>query len=151
MLQTRPAFQMTLTVPQIQDLGSTPLGGRRIATVTGGHFEGERLRGKVLGSPAGDWLLQRNDGVLCLDVRLTLQTDDGALIFMAYKGMRHGPADVLERLGRGEAVDPASYYMRATPVFETASAPHAWLNRAVFVSMGRREAAGPVYDVFEVL
>jgi Protein of unknown function (DUF3237) len=151
MLNTRHAFEMTLTVPQIQDLGTTPLGGRKIAAVTGGHFAGERICGRVLGAPAGDWLLMRNDGVLCLDVRLTLQADDGALIFMSYKGMRHGPTEVLERLGRGEDVDPASYYMRAAPVFETAAPQHAWLNRALFVAMGRRVAAGPIYDIQEIL
>jgi hypothetical protein len=151
MLQTRLAFEMTLIVPHILDLGATPHGGRKIATVTGGHFVGDRLHGQVLPAPAGDWLLLRNDGVLCLDVRLTLQTDDGALIFMAYKGMRHGPAEVLDRLARGEAVDSASYYMRAAPVFETASPHYAWLNKALFVATGRREATGPVYVIHEIL
>jgi Protein of unknown function (DUF3237) len=151
MIQTRPVFQLTLTVPKIEDLGTTPHGVRKIAAVTGGSFVGERLRGTVVSPPGGDWLLLRTDGVLCLDVRLTLKTDDGALIFMHYKGMRHGPADVIERLGKGETVDPALYYMRASPVFETASAQYSWLNRAVFVAIGRREAAGPIYDVHEVL
>ncbi len=151
MIQTRPVFTLTLTVPSIEDLGATPLGVRKIAAVTGGSFEGERLRGTVVSPPGGDWLLLRNDGVLCLDVRLTLKTDDGALIFMSYKGMRHGPKEVIDRLGRGETVDPASYYMRAMPVFETASDKYSWLNRALFVAKGRRIAAGPIYDVFEVL
>jgi len=151
MIQTRPVFQLTLTVPRIEDLGTTPLGVRKIAAVTGGTFEGERLRGTVVSPPCGDWLLLRTDGVLCLDVRLTLKTDDGALVFMHYKGMRHGPKDVIDRLGRGEVVDPAAYYMRATPVFETASDKYSWLNRAVFVAVGRRNAVGPIYDVHEVL
>lgn len=151
MIQTRPAFQLTLTVPGIVDLGATPLGVRKIAAVTGGTFEGDRLRGTVVSPPGGDWLLLRNDGVLCLDVRLTLKTDDGALIFMSYKGLRHGPREVLERLGRGEAVDPSTYYMRVAPVFETASERYSWLNRALFVATGRRDATGPVYDVHEVL
>lgn len=151
MIQSRPVFQLTLNVPKIEDLGLTPYGARKIATVASGSFEGERLRGTVMPSPGGDWLLLRSDGVLCLDVRMTLKTDDGELIYMHYNGMRHGPKDVLDRLGRGEAVDPALYYMRAVPVFETASVKYGWLNRAVFVAMGRRVAAGPIYDVFEVL
>jgi hypothetical protein len=151
MIQTRPLFQLTLSVPTIVDLGNTPLGGRKIATVTGGTFEGDRLRGTVQASPGGDWLLMRQDGVLTLDVRLTLQTDDGALIYMRYNGMRHGPADVMARVNRGEAVDPSSYYFRATPTFETAAPAYAWLNRLLAVATGERTAAGPVYAVEEVL
>ncbi len=151
MIPSRPVFTLTLTVPSIEDLGATPYGVRKIATVTGGTFVGDRLRGTVVSPPGGDWLLLRNDGVLCLDVRLTLKTDDGALIYMHYKGMRHGPKDVLDRMAKGESVDPTTYYMRAAPEFETAAAQYAWLNRALFVAMGRREAAGPIYEVFEVL
>ena len=151
MIQTRPVFELTLTVPKIEDLGATPLGVRKIATVTSGTFVGERLRGAVMASPGGDWLLLRNDGVLCLDVRLTLKTDDGDLIYMSYKGMRHGPKEVIDRLNKGEAVDPSTYYFRAVPVFETSSVKYGWLNRAVFVATGRRVATGPIYEVHEVL
>jgi hypothetical protein len=151
MIQTRHLFDLTLTVPTIEDLGETPSGLRKIATVAGGSFAGERLRGTVKASPGGDWLLLRSDGVLCLDVRLTLQTDDGALIYMCYRGLRHGPKDVIERLNQGEAVDPALYYFRSVPVFETSSSRYSWLNRAIFVATGRREASGPTYEVHEVL
>jgi hypothetical protein len=151
MLQSRHLFQLSLNVPQIQDLGITPLGARKIATVAGGSFVGDKLRGKVMPSPGGDWLLLRSDGVLCLDVRLTLQTDDGDLIYMRYNGMRHGPKEVIERVNKGEAVDAGLYYFRSVPVFETASVKYAWLNKAVFVGVGRREASGPIYEVFEVL
>lgn len=151
MIQTRPLFQISLSVLKIEDLGATPLGARKIAAVAGGSFKGDRLQGTVVAPPGGDWLLLRNDGVLCLDVRLTLKTDDGALIFMAYKGMRHGPKDVIDRVNKGEAVDPSSYYFRAAPVFETSSEKYGWLNRALFIATGRREATGPIYEVFEVL
>jgi len=151
MIQTRPLFDITLQVPRIVDIGDTPLGRRRIATVTGGEFEGERLRGTVVGAPAGDWLLQRNDGATVLDVRLLLRTDDGEHIYMAYRGLRHGPADVMARLAAGEVVDPASYYFRMVPVFETASKKYEWINRIVAVGTGRREPAGPIYSVEEVL
>jgi hypothetical protein len=151
MIQTRPLFEIRLQVPQILDLGDTPLGRRRIAAVTGGSFEGERLRGEVVGAPAGDWLLQRSDGVLVLDVRLLLRTHDGAHIYMGYRGVRHGPPEVMARLAAGESVDPAAYYFRIVPIFETAAPQYAWINKIVAVGTGRREPTGPVYAVEEVL
>lgn len=151
MIQTRPLFEIQLQVPGIVDLGATPLGRRRIATVTGGEFHGERLRGSVVGTPAGDWLLQRSDGVTVLDVRLLLRTDDGEHIYMSYRGLRHGPADVMARLAAGETVDPATYYFRIAPVFETAAKKYEWLNKVVAIGTGRREATGPIYTVDEVL
>jgi hypothetical protein len=150
-IATRPLFEIRLQVPQVTDIGETPLGRRRIAAVTGGEFQGERLRGTVVGAPGGDWLLQRQDGVTVLDVRILLRTDDGEHIYMAYRGLRHGPAEVMARLAAGEVVDPASYYFRIAPVFETASRKYAWINRIVAVGTGRREPAGPIYSVEEVL
>jgi hypothetical protein len=151
MIQTRHIFQIILTVPNITDLGQTPMGGRKIAQVSAGEFNGERLRGTVLSAPGGDWLLMRPDGVLQLDVRLTLQTDDGHLVYMSYRGIRHGPEDVINKLNNGEQVDPSLYYFRMTPVFETSSEKYGWLNRIIAVATGRRESTGPTYDVFEVL
>jgi len=149
-IRTEPLFQIAITVPEIQEVGDTPLGRRRVALVTGGTFEGERLKGKVLGG-GGDWLLLRRDGVLNLDVRLNLETDDGAVIYMTYRGYRHGPEEVIARVNRGEDVDPAEYYFRTAPTFETADQRYAWLNSVVCVATGRRTPDGPVYDVFEVL
>jgi hypothetical protein len=151
MIQTRHLFTLTAEVPRIVDLGATPYGSRRIASVTGGTFKGERLSGTIQPAPGGDWLLVRPDGATVLDVRLTLETDDQQLIYMTYRGIRHGPAEVMARLSRGEQVDPASYYFRTTPVFETASQKYDWLNRIVSIATGRRESTGPVYEVFEVL
>ncbi len=150
-LRTAHLFTISLEVGETNDLGATPYGNRRIATVTGGRFEGEELRGTVLPSPGGDWLLLRKDGVLMLDVRITLRTHDGALIYMSYRGMRHGPQWVIERLNKGEKVDPSEYYFRSAPLFETASDKYSFLNRIMSVGVGRREPAGPIYDVFQVL
>ena len=145
-------FTLTLTVDsKMADLGETPYGHRRIATVTGGSFEGEEIKGTVLASPGGDWLLLRRDGVLMLDVRLTLKTHDDHLIYMSYRGMRHGPAWVIEQLNKGEKVDPGQYYFRSTPYFETSSQKYRFLNRIVCVATGRRDPTGPVYDVFQIL
>ena len=78
-----------------------------------------------------DWLLLRADGVLELDLRITLETDDHALIYMRFQGLRHGPPEVIAALGRGEVVDPASYYFRTLPRFETSTDRYAFLNRII--------------------
>ena len=151
MIQTRPLFELRLDVPEVMDLGDTPSGRRRVAPVRGGTFAGERLNGEVLEGGAGDWLLQRADGVMLLDVRLLLRTDAGELVSMSYRGVRHGPPEVMARLAAGEPVDPASYYFRMVPVFETAAPRLQWLNRIVAVGTGRREKTGPIYAIEEVL
>jgi hypothetical protein len=149
-IRTTHLFTMSLDVAGMQAIGATPAGNRRIGLVAGGTFEGARLRGKVL--PGGaDWIIVRPDGVTMLDVRLVLETDDGVPIGMTYRGLRHGPAEVIDKLNRGEIVDPATYYFRIAVVLETASVKYAWLNSAFFVGTGDRKPSGPVYDVFEVL
>jgi len=149
-IKTELLFKITLQVPPILDLGETPYGRRRIARVAGGTFEGPKLKGRVLDG-GGDWLLLRRDGVLQLDVRITLETDDQQLIYMTYRGYRHGPKDVIDRVNRGEAVDPSLYYFRVTPYFETGSEKYAWMNGICAVGTGERTAAGPVYTVFQVM
>jgi len=149
-IQTMHLFTIALKVDEIQPLGKTPLGDRRVAVVEGGSFEGLKLKGTVLRG-GSDWIIARPDGALQLDVRLTLKTDDGHLIGMTYRGYRHGPAEVIDRLSRGEKVDPSEYYFRAAPFFETSSEKYGWLNRVVAVATGHRLPTGPVYDVFEVL
>jgi hypothetical protein len=149
-LRTRSLMTLRLRVGPAQLVGRTPTGERRIVPVLDGRFEGERLRGTV--EPGGsDWILVRPDGALQLDVRLALRTDDDHLVAMTYRGIRHGPAAVIERVNRGEPVDPASYYFRTAPLFETASDKYGWLTRIVAVAVGERVAEGPVYHIFEVL
>jgi hypothetical protein len=143
-------FNIAVNLGEIQLLGKTPLGDRRVAVVEGGSFEGPKLKGTIL-KGGSDWLIIRPDGALQLDVRLTLKTDDGDIIGMIYRGYRHGPAPVIDRLNRGENVDPSEYYFRASPFFETSSEKYGWLNRIVAVATGHRLPSGPVYDVFEVL
>ena len=149
-IRTQFLFEVTIDVASPLMVGETPSGDRRIVQITGGHFEGPRLSGIVL--PGGsDWILGRPDGVLALDVRATLQTRDGALINMIYRGVRHGPAEVIDRLNRGEPVDPSEYYFRTAPFFETSAPAYAWLNKIVAIATGRRLPTGPVYKVYEVL
>jgi len=149
-LETEFLFTLTAHVGTPFDVGDLAQGRRRISPIEGGEFEGPRLRGRVL-PVTGDWMLTRPDGVTVIDVRATLQTDDGALIYMRYSGFRHGPREVMEALAKGEAADPSSYYFRITPSFETAADRYSWLNQIVAVGTGRRDPGGPVYDVYEVL
>jgi len=143
-------MMLQVKVAGAQKIGPVPHGTRLTAPITDGHFEGPRLRGKVLPG-GGDWTLLRGDGVLELDLRLTLETDDGALIHMTSFGVRHGPPEVLAALTRGERVDPSTYYFRTTPRFETANPKYAFLNRLLAVSSGDRRAEGPIYTIYEVL
>ncbi len=149
-VRTRPLFALRLDVRPILAVGETPATNRRIGVVYGGRFEGERLSGEVLDGGA-DWQSWRSGGATLLDVRLVLKTDDGELIAMTYQGLRHGPREVIERLGRGEDVDPSSYYFRINPLFETASPTYGWLNRILAIGLGHRFPDGPIYNVFEVL
>lgn len=148
-VQTTPLFVMHLDVKPIVMVGATPGPFRRVGIVPSGTFAGERLSGKVLDG-GNDWQTVRSDGSATLDVRLTLQTDDGTYITMAYRGIRYGATEVMKRLEQGEDVDPASYYFRINPMFEAPAGKYEWLNRIIAVGTGHRFAYGPVYSVFEV-
>jgi len=148
-IETEFLCKLEVTLEPARELGETPLGRRRIIGITGGKFAGPRLSGRVL--PGGaDWQVIRADGVAYLDARYTLETGDGALIYVNNKGYRHGPQEVIARLARGEEVDPALYYMRATPWFETSAPRYAWLNRTICIASGARRAAAVELDFFEV-
>jgi hypothetical protein len=148
--RSRLLMTLQVTVEGAQRIGAVPKGTRATVPISGGTFEGPRLRGKVLPG-GGDWTLLRSDGVLELDLRVTLETDDGALLHMASFGFRHGPPEVLAALGRGEAVDPAAYYFRTTVRFDTANPKYAFMNRLLAASTGDRRATGPIYTIDEIL
>lgn len=149
MIALEPLLCARVTLAAPIELGTTPLGRRRIIGITGGSFSGPRLSGKVI--PGGaDWQVVRADGVADLDARYVLETGDGALIYVENRGLRHGPAEVIARLARGEDVDPALYYMRTAPRFETSDARYSWLNRIVCVGTGARRANAVELEFFEV-
>src|SRR5437762_3272617 len=110
-MDSRLLMTLQVAVVGVQKIGAVPHGTRVTAPIASGHFEGPRLRGKALPG-GGDWTLLRGDGVLELDLRLTLETDDGALIHMTSLGLRHGPPDVMAPLERGATVGPATYGLR---------------------------------------
>jgi Protein of unknown function (DUF3237) len=142
-------FNIALEVPVLA-LGETPYGERRVARFAGGSFDGPKLRGAVLPG-GGGWMLLRRDGVLDIEVWIVLETDDEQLIYMHWKGFRHGPKDVIDRLNRGETVDPSSYYFRTTPYFETSSEKYSWLNRICSIATSSRVGDRRGFDVYRVL
>lgn len=151
MPELRSEFLMRLSAdpedPQV--LGDTPLGTRRIMYMKHGSFSGPRLEGQVLPG-GGDWVLLRRDGVAELDIRLTLRTDDGELIYVSGDGIFDIAPDVRQRILNGEDVNPSEYYFRTTLAFETGSARYRWLNRIVAAGVGRRTPAGMVSEVFAI-
>lgn len=149
-LKTRHLFTVTMRLAPTLELGHTPAGKRRVFTVTEGEFVGDRLRGKVLPEGGSDLLLERADGSAQQDVRLILRTDDGAMIVMTYRGVRHASAEVNDRMARGENVSPSDYYLRTVPFFETSSTQYGWLNRIISVAMGERQPDSVRYEVFEI-
>ena len=149
-MNSQPLMTIRIIAAPPQKIGAIPHGSRTIVPVIGGDFEGPRLRGKVVPG-GGDWLLLRSDEVLELDLRITLETDDQALIHMSFQGLRHGPADVIARLGRGEVVDPASYYFRTVPRFETSAEKYAFLNRTIYVSVSEARPDGAVHRIEEII
>ena len=131
------------------EVGRTPHGKRRVINITGGTFSGPRLSGRIL--PGGaDWQVIRSDGIAELDARYTLETADGALIYISNWGLRHGPPGVIARLSAGDKVDPGEYYFRTTPVFETGAADYAWLNGIIAVAVGERRADAVIITVYEL-
>lgn len=150
---TAALFDMVVDLSRQLDFGrGGPLGRRVLYGATGGSFEGPRLRGEVVAG-GGDWALYRPDGTMLLDVRLTLRVDDD-LVFMTYHGRWVIPDDVRAEMADPAtrfAVDPARYYFRTTPLFETGSARLAWLNDIVAVGTGYPVDGGVAYHVEQVL
>ena len=143
-MQLRGDLAPALTV------GETPAGARRILYFTGGAFSGERLSGEVLPG-GGDWILSRRDGVSELDIRMTLRTTDGALIYLRSSGLAAISARIRAQIEAGADVDPASYYFRTNQSYETGAERYLWLNARISVGVGRRTAAGMVTEVFTIL
>ncbi|HEY4412463.1 MAG TPA: muconolactone Delta-isomerase family protein [Gaiellaceae bacterium] len=132
------------------ELGETDRGRRRIVALTGGTFAGPELNGSLLPGASADWQIVLADGTALGDVRYTLQTDGGALIYVRSQSVRHGPADVLARLARGLDVDAGEYTFRAATWIETAVPELDWLNKGVFISVGGRRPGVVIYETYLV-
>jgi hypothetical protein len=132
------------------EVGAGPLGTRTIFDVTGGSFEGSRLRGRILPS-GGDWLLVGPDGVGRLDVRAAFETDDGALIYLRYRGVLELNEKIRNALEGGESTEYGDTYFMTQPVFETGDPRYAWLNSVVAVAEGRLLPGEVEYRVYRLL
>lgn len=143
-------YRLEATLGRPLDVGNTAQGHRRIVALTGGTFTGPELNGKLLPGASADWQIVLPDGTALGDVRYTLETDGGDLLYVQSRGVRHGSADVLGRLGRGEPVDASEYTFRTSTQIETA-APHLdWLNKGVFISVAGRQATTVIYETYLV-
>ena len=148
--ELRHVCDIDVSVGPIRDLGPTPHGRRRIIPILGGTVKGARLQGEVV--PGGaDWQYVRADGVLELEARYSIKASDGAEIAVTNRGMRRAPPEIMDRLSRGEAVDPALVYFRTAPVFEAPAGPHDWLNEASSSAPPRASRTSVQIRVFEVL
>ena len=143
-------YRLEATLAEPLDLGDTAAGRRRIAVQTGGTFTGPHLSGKLLPGASADWQLVLPDGTALGDIRYTLQTDDGDLLYAQSRSIRHGPADVLARLARGDDVDASEYTFRAATRLETAAPDLDWMNNGIFVSVGGRRPGAVIYETYLV-
>lgn len=148
-LRTELLFDVVVDLAPRLDIG----GGRVFFGAVGGSFEGPELRGEILPN-GGDWATFRPDGTMTLDVRLTLRTDDGALLHMTYGGRWTIPSEIRAELAdpaTRHLIDPARYYFRTNPLFETGSERYAWLNDVVGVGSGYLVEGGVAYRVARIL
>ena len=143
-------YRLEATLGQPLDLGETAQGHRRIVPLSGGTFTGPELNGELIPGASADWQIVLPDGTALADIRYTLRTDGGELLYGRSRGVRHGSADVLARLARGEDVDASEYTFRTATEIETAAPKLDWLNKGVFISVGARQPGGVIYETYLV-
>jgi hypothetical protein len=143
-------YRLQATVGEPLDLGDIARGHRRIVPLTGGTFTGPELNGKLLAGPGADWQIVLPDGTALGDIRYTLQTDDGDLLHVRSRGVRHGRAGALARLARGEDAGATEYTFRTAIQIQTAAPALDWLNKGVFISVGARQRGAVIYETYLV-
>jgi hypothetical protein len=142
-------FEVALDAPVLEFGQIESVGRRRVVPITGGRFEGPRLHGRILNNGA-DWQLVLGDGLAQIDTRYALETDDGALIYIQTRGVRHGSSEVLAEVAKGVPVDPNRYYFRVYIQYETSSDRYRWLNRTLAIGSGMRLGNAVIYDAYVV-
>ena len=149
-IETRYVFTITARIGDVTTAGETGHGVRRIIPIIGGEVRGEAVNGKVL--PFGaDFQIIRPNELIELEAKYAFETDDGAVVYVENKGIRFGPVDLLQKLKRGEPVDPNLIYCRTVPKFETGAERYRWLMENIFIASAARHADRVVIDVHRVL
>ena len=149
-LETRYVFTLTVHIGDVTTAGDTGHGVRRIIPITGGTVKGEGIAGRIC--PFGaDFQMIRPNELIELEAKYAFETDDGAVIYIQNKGIRFGPVDLLQKLKRGEPVDPKLIYFRTVPKFETGHEKYRWLMEHIFVGSAARHADRVVIDVHQVV
>ena len=149
-LETRYVFTLTIRIAEVTSAGDTGIGVRRIVPIIGGEVRGEKVNGRIL--PFGaDFQIIRPNELIELEAKYAFETDDGAIIYIENKGLRFGPVELLQKLKRGEPVDPRLIYFRTVPKFETGAPNYRWLMENLFIGSAARHADRVVVDVHQVL
>ncbi len=149
-LETKYVFTLTVSIADVTTAGDIGHGVRRIIPITGGQVRGEKVNGKVL--PFGaDFQIIRPNELIELEAKYAFETDDGAVVYVENTGIRFGPVELLQKLKRGEPVDPKLIYFRTAPKFETGAEKYRWLMEHLFVGSAARHADRVVIDVHQVL
>jgi hypothetical protein len=143
-------FRLEANLGEALDVGDVAQGRRRIVPLTGGTFVGPELNGTLLPGASADWQVVLADGTTLGDIRYTLLTDQGEVLYVRSQGVRHGSAEVLARLGRGEEVEASEYVFRTSTQIETSAPELDWMNKGVFISVAGRQPGGVIYEVYLV-
>ena len=149
-LATKYVFTLTVRIGEITSAGETGHGVRRIIPILGGEVRGAEVNGKICAFGA-DFQIIRPNELIELEAKYAFETDDGAVVYVENTGIRFGPVDLLQKLKRGEPVDPELIYFRTVPKFETGSEKYRWLMQNLFVGSAARHADRVVIDVHQVL
>jgi hypothetical protein len=146
----RHVYRLEAELEPPVDIGLTPFGHRRVIAYAGGQAEGDGFQAAIVPGSGADWQILRPDGSAVADIRYTLETADGAYLYVQAAGIRHGSPEVLARLAHGDEVAPTEYTFRTTVKIETSDSTLAWMNNSVFIAVGGRRPSGVAYDVYSV-
>ena len=144
-----PFTRIRCEVGALVSLGAAPLGERRYVPLTGGEVRGPQLNGRIVAGGV-DWQIARSDGVLEIDAHYVIEADDGGRIEVQSQGLRHGPAEVMARLARGEAVAASEYYFRTVVRLTTGAPAWAHLNKVMAIAVGQRQARRVILDLYAI-
>jgi hypothetical protein len=149
-LQSRFAFTATVDVAPISVVGTGPVGERRFIPIEGGQVKGPLFNGRVL-KGSGDWQVLRPDGVISLEARYIIESDDGVRISVTNRGLRVASPEVTARMMKGEPVAPSEYYFRTAAELEApVGSKYEWVNKAVFIGVAERKHNAAVVHFYQV-